>query len=281
MMWPRMPYMFRVKLFVPILIVILSGALQAQPDDAGCKDHPLLSRLPGFYIDSCESEEFAAHEFTAGDEKTIAVEGGKTMIKYVATSNARKVSELQVLRNYVNAVKQAGGGIVWSNDRAAKATARFAAAGRETWLEIRAYDQGEAYNLLFIEKKAMVQEVTAADMLAALNRDGRVALYIQFDFAKAKIKPESAPILDQMAALLKGNPALKASVEGHTDNVGSAASNQSLSEERAKAVVAALVQQGVEAGRLSAAGHGMSKPIADNSTEEGRAKNRRVELVRK
>jgi outer membrane protein OmpA-like peptidoglycan-associated protein len=118
-------------------------------------------------------------------------------------------------------------------------------------------------------------------MLEALNRDGRIALSIQFDTGKATIKPESLPIIEQMAALLQGTPALNVSVEGHTDSVGSAAANQTLSESRAKAVVAALVGRGIPAGRMSAAGFGASKPVAGNDSEEGRAKNRRVELVKK
>jgi outer membrane protein OmpA-like peptidoglycan-associated protein len=84
-----------------------------------------------------------------------------------------------------------------------------------------------------------------------------------------------------IATLLKSNPTLKLGVEGHTDNVGDAASNKKLSEARAKSVTAAIVASGVDAARLSAAGFGQEKPVADNRTEEGRAKNRRVELVKK
>ena len=81
--------------------------------------------------------------------------------------------------------------------------------------------------------------------------------------------------------MLKTNPDLKLSVEGHTDNVGTPASNKTLSEQRAKSVVAAIVDQGINADRLSPSGYGQDKPIGDNNTEEGRAKNRRVELVKK
>jgi len=81
--------------------------------------------------------------------------------------------------------------------------------------------------------------------------------------------------------MMKANPDLKIGVEGHTDNVGNPKSNKTLSDERAMAVVASIVAQGIDPKRLSAAGHGQDKPIADNKTEEGRAKNRRVELVKK
>jgi outer membrane protein OmpA-like peptidoglycan-associated protein len=127
----------------------------------------------------------------------------------------------------------------------------------------------------------MAQEVTASEMLDTLNRDGFMALYVNFDTGKAMIKPESGPIIEQIASLLKDNEDLNLSVEGHTDNVGTPQSNKTLSEERAKAVVAAVVELGIDAGRLTAVGWGQEKPIADNRTEDGRAKNRRVEIVKK
>jgi len=154
------------------------------------------------------------------------------------------VSALQVLRNYLNAIRKAGGTVVWTEEPLGRGTARLTAGGAETWVAIRAFDQGEGCELVVVEKQAMAQEVTAAEMLDALNRDGRIALSIQFDTGKATIKPESMPIIEQMTALLQGTPALNVSVEGHTDSVGSAAANQALSESRAQAVVAALVERG-------------------------------------
>ena len=127
----------------------------------------------------------------------------------------------------------------------------------------------------------MRQDVTASDMLEAISKDGFIALDIRFDTGKATIKPESQPIVDQIVALLKENTSLKLSIEGHTDNVGDAKSNKTLSENRAKAVMSAIVGAGVSAARLSVAGFGAERPVADNRTEEGKAKNRRVELVKK
>ncbi|HSW48570.1 MAG TPA: OmpA family protein [Bryobacteraceae bacterium] len=271
----------KTALMTTLVLFLLLSPLDAQEDEAGCKDHPLLTRLAGFYIDSCENVEFDAYEFTTGEDKTASVEGKKTQIRYILKEGARSVSALQVLRNYLNAIKQAGGTVVWTEERLGRGTARFAAAGAETWVAIRAFDQGEGCDLVVVERQAMAQEVTATQMLEALNREGRVALSIQFDTGKSTIKPESLPIIEQMAALLQENPALNVSIEGHTDNVGSAAANQTLSESRAKAVVAALAGRGIAAGRMTSAGFGATKPVAGNDTEEGRAKNRRVELVKK
>lgn len=137
-----------------------------------------------------------------------------------------------------------------------------------------------------IEPKAREQKmvtVTAAEMAKSLSGTGRIALYgIYFDTNKTDIKPESAQALEQIAALLKGDPALKVFIVGHTDNVGSQASNMDLSKRRANAVVAALTSTyGAKATQMEAAGIGMLSPLASNDDETGRAKNRRVELVKK
>jgi outer membrane protein OmpA-like peptidoglycan-associated protein len=156
-----------------------------------------------------------------------------------------------------------------------------AKGGNESWVEVVPFNDGNDYYLTLVVKEAMKQDVTGRDMFEALKREGHIALYINFDTGKSTIKPESKAIINQIVEMMKANPDLKVSVEGHTDNVGNPKSNKTLSDERAKAVVAAIVAQGVDGKRLSAAGHGQDKPIVDNKTEEGRAKNRRVELVKK
>ncbi len=107
-----------------------------------------------------------------------------------------------------------------------------------------------------------------------------MALDIHFDTNKATIKADSQTQLDEILGLLQGNPGLKLSIEGHTDNTGTLEGNRKLSDERAKAVMAALVAKGVNKIRLQAKGFGQAKPVADNATEASRAKNRRVELVK-
>jgi outer membrane protein OmpA-like peptidoglycan-associated protein len=110
----------------------------------------------------------------------------------------------------------------------------------------------------------------------------RVAVYgIYFDFASAKLKPQSAPVLKEIADALIANPSWKLTIEGHTDNVGGTAYNLTLSQDRAAAVKSALVgQYHINAGRLNTVGFGFSRPVASNDTPQGRALNRRVELVR-
>jgi OmpA-OmpF porin, OOP family len=117
-------------------------------------------------------------------------------------------------------------------------------------------------------------------MFETINKDGFVALYINYETGKSDIKPESQSIVDQIVEMLRQNKELKISIEGHTNNVGDNNSNQTLSENRAKAVMNALIARGIEKSRLSYKGCGSSKPIADNATEEGKAKNRRVDIVK-
>ncbi|MEO5596342.1 MAG: DUF4892 domain-containing protein [Lysobacteraceae bacterium] len=140
--------------------------------------------------------------------------------------------------------------------------------------------------VIAIESKAREKKmvtVSAGDMAKSIAATGKVALYgIFFDTGKSVVKSESKPTLEQIAALLKSQPTLKLGVVGHTDNVGGAPSNLSLSKRRADAVANALIEDyGVDAARLTPSGAGMGTPVGSNDSEAGRAKNRRVELVKK
>ncbi|MDR0970402.1 MAG: OmpA family protein, partial [Lentimicrobiaceae bacterium] len=121
----------------------------------------------------------------------------------------------------------------------------------------------------------------AVPLYDRMMTDGKFITYgITFDVGKSTIKPESMGEINRIVQLMNENPTLKFSVEGHTDATGSATTNQKLSDERSAAVVAKLVELGIAADRLTSAGKGQNSPIADNSTDEGRAKNRRVEFVK-
>jgi OOP family OmpA-OmpF porin len=125
--------------------------------------------------------------------------------------------------------------------------------------------------------------VTSDEVAKALDTAGHIALYgIPFDTNKSSLKPESVDTIAQIAKLLQAQPTLALDVVGHTDNIGDAAANLKLSQRRADAVVTSLVEDhGIDEARLAARGEGLGKPVADNATEEGRARNRRVELVKR
>jgi len=119
-----------------------------------------------------------------------------------------------------------------------------------------------------------------SDIAARLAKDCHVALYgVLFDFNKSTLQPASDPLLQQILSLLTKDASLKLEIQGHTDNVGNDAYNQTLSEARARAVVTWLTQHGIAADKLTAKGYGKTMPVADNGNDAGRAKNRRVEIA--
>ncbi|WP_020397883.1 OmpA family protein [Kordiimonas gwangyangensis] len=127
--------------------------------------------------------------------------------------------------------------------------------------------------------RALSAEKPADDIASRLKADGRADLYgLYFDFGSARLRAESKPILEEILALYRTEPSRQYVVEGHTDSVGDPDYNRRLSLERAQAVVAALVHMGVAPDRFEAQGFGADSPVADNTTDEGRAKNRRVTL---
>ncbi|MGM9516291.1 DUF4892 domain-containing protein [Roseateles sp. DB2] len=134
-----------------------------------------------------------------------------------------------------------------------------------------------------IEPRSMpIGQVTvdAKALSQGLQAEGRIALYgLLFDTGKTELKPESQAQLDQMVAVLRTPPTLKVLIVGHTDNVGTIDANLALSQGRAQAVLAALVQKGIAASRLQARGIASFAPLASNASEEGRGRNRRVEMV--
>ena len=258
----------------------------AQEDVQGAKDHPLLSRMPNSHITEYR-KQFDAVDFKVEGGKTKSVEGEATVITYFYSSPEVQPSPLQVIRNYQNALKAIGARLVYERrpleGDSGETTLVLARDGKEIWVAVRPSifsAPTHSYQLFVVEKGEMVQEVTADQMYAALSSAGFIALYINFDTGKAELKPEGERTVDEIAKMLKSNAGLRIRIEGHTDNVGSAPTNKTLSENRARTVMSALIARGIESQRLASAGLGSERPIADNRTEEGRAKNRRVELIK-
>jgi outer membrane protein OmpA-like peptidoglycan-associated protein len=237
--------------------------------------------MPNVYIDSYEEKEFDRYTFAGKDGKQTAVEGHKYTINYCMKRGAQAPSELQIIRNHTNAIKKIGGVVVYED--ATKADMKVEKGSTVTWMRVQPWNQGDCYTLVIVEKEAMVQKVVADASLMAdsIGETGKVAVYeIFFDFNKADIKPESEPALREIAKLLSEKKTMRLHVVGHTDNVGGYDYNMKLSQARADAVVQALVtKHKVDGTRLKAAGVGPLSPVASNRTEDGKAKNRRVELV--
>lgn len=265
-----------------ILVAVLLAGLNiswAQQDTKGSSDHPLFpNRMPGYSISVYQQQAFSSYAFRT--KPPTPVEGRYTRINYYLREPKEHPGGLAILRNYENAIKSIGGQVVLSTDsfRVMKAVHN----GREVWAEVQSPTsyQARTYILHVVEREAMAQVITAEAMGAELDKAGFVALDIHFATGKADILPESMPIVNEIVSLLKKRPTLRVDVEGHTDITGTPAGNRTLSAARAKSVVAAITAGGIGGNRLFPAGYGQDKPVADNNTEEGRAKNRRV-VIRK
>ena len=296
-----MPFALSRFLAPCLALTIASGAIAAP----ALKPLPYLTVMPKYHVhpDAQNHQDIEFDSYPMFDGRGfVNIEGRVLRRTYSLTEGAPEASALQIARNITNAVKAASGTVLHDGtcthpkcsddivlalpaartDVDRMVTARLNTGGKEVWIEMVRFG-GQDYFITAVERGEMRQdlEVSAAEMLKALNVAGRISLQIQFDTAKATIRPDSAATIKQIHELLKTNSQLKIMIEGHTDNVGQAKANQKLSEERAAAVAAALVSQGIAANRLTAAGFGQERPVADNTKEDGRAKNRRVDLVKR
>ncbi|MGO3128041.1 MAG: OmpA family protein [Luteimonas sp.] len=223
-----------------------------------------------------------------------------------ASRGQREFSDLEVVRNLQQVITAAGGVEIASGETPRDIRNAFLGAMRPYPGESRCYphspqqvfvlrrDDGNVWartcrggthaGLIVVQEQALQVTSTllpASALEQALADTGRVALQVHFATDRAEILPDSQPQIAQVVELLQADDALALSIEGHTDNTGDAARNRALSQARAASVVAAITDAGIAGDRLASTGHGDSQPVADNSTDAGRAQNRRVELVRR
>jgi OmpA-OmpF porin, OOP family len=170
-------------------------------------------------------------------------------------------------------------GDVWNSDPVRV----YALKQKEKRMIIQVFSNTATGKVGFVELKEFkqtIQKYSAEGMKKEIDATGKAIVNINFDTDKATLKADGQEVVNQITALLKGAPALKLSIEGHTDNTGSAERNKALSAERSNAVMLALVSTGISKTNLKAAGFGADKPLVANDSEENKAKNRRVELVK-
>jgi outer membrane protein OmpA-like peptidoglycan-associated protein len=276
-----------MKTLIKSLFILLSAVttLSAQEDIEGSKDPALFTRMPDHYISYYVDKEFEKADFQIGEDKYQSVEGHYYQINYSLKEGMQLVGALQVIRNYANAAKKIGGKVVyeWYDSGSGRVTLKVEKGGAEVWASVSCTGSGY-YTLVLVEKDTMDQDVVADanSMANTIKTTGKVAIYgIYFDTGKSELKPESLNALVEISKLLKADPSLKLYVVGHTDNVGTFESNIKLSMDRANAVINALVtKHSVNAANLKPFGNGPCAPVATNDTDEGKALNRRVELVK-
>ncbi len=260
--------------------LLAAGPALAQQDAAGAKDHPMFGRLEGFYIAEQERGQ-GVERFHVARKRTEAVEGQRTLTEYLPRDGARRMSPHTILQAQLQEFRLIGGQVLHHGETARDdlyASMKLLRAGKEIWAAVVPGEEG--YRLLVVERVLVKPEITAEEIRTALDADGFTAVPVRFVPGKAGLQVRSQEVVAQIAAMLKADEGLRLSIEGHTDNRGNPKTLKALSEARARTVLQALTRAGVDAKRLKAVGWGSEKPVADNRTPAGRARNERLELVR-
>ena len=298
---------------ISLSLLLANVAFAQNRDVAGARDYPGIGRFGGSVITGYQTKDFDAVKLQAAPFKdgqptdARTVEGRVTRIAYRTGPGP---SILEVSRNFENQLSKAGfepllacnaddcGGIpfsekidvlpipqMWVDGFDFRYVAGHKRDGNtDIYGTVVTSKNNDAITVQLVIAVVGAMDnkmVDAAAMAKGLGDKGHIALYgIYFDTDKATIKPESAPTLAEMAKLMNGQPALNVYIVGHTDNQGSYDHNMTLSRQRADAVAAALATgYRIARGRMKTAGLGFLSPVGSNSSEQGRALNRRVELV--
>ncbi len=259
--------------------VVTKTALKLSLTEPATDDYRLLGHMPGYAVVKSEKADAGDLTFPISAGNFVTVQGKRLHLDYEPKPGTQPAADLEIVQNYLEAMKAKGGELIYQDKT--DLVARMPDGDHLVWVHVVSLFGNVKLDVTDEKSYQPVATPPKSDALkAALDQNGHIALYVNFDFAKASLKPDAAPVIAQVVALLKAYPGYKLSIEGHTDSVGDDAANQKLSEARAAAVVDAVVKGGIEKSRLSSAGRGESSPIADNAKSEGRAKNRRVELVK-
>ncbi len=273
------------------VVVAASGFTALYSQDV--TEHPLIRPLPGSVFDAQRSEHlnFNEYEFrtgTQGRDYTVqAVSGEFWSLRYNVVNEDgtpnTTLSQVEYFENFKRAALERGGTVEYEDRVYGLVFTIPREDGGITWCRVQTPISAQRTTLFIIDEQPLVTtlEFSPAAMMAKLDAEGRIALYgILFDFDRASLQQASSEQLQDVVTLLVANPDLKLEIQGHTDNVGSADYNLQLSQRRAESVRQYLLLFGIDPSRLQARGYGESTPVAPNDSDENRALNRRVELVR-
>jgi OmpA-OmpF porin, OOP family len=306
----------RLAVAAGCLISLAGQATPRSQDIDNAHDHPAVARYPGAVIEGFDHKQFEQAQlilskpyernshYTA--DKVLPVEGAVTYIHYAVDPT---VSALQLFRNHQSSLRRSGFKELFVCERPCIKSnlgslqdllgarslylnghedIQYVAAQRgDTYVSLVVNSMGSSTDawLFVIDKQALDDGrmgITGdSPMAKTLAAQGKVDVYgFLFDTGKASLKKGSDTTLAELAQVLKDNPMLSIELVGHTDNVGTPGDNQQLSRDRAAAVGEALkTRHGIEARRLSVSGRGDTQPVAVNGSEDGRARNRRVEII--
>jgi len=279
----------RMRVLLLSLIIACMLMLGSVVALAQAQDHPVIKPIPGstlledYYVhkayDSLELNVIVDEELT---KKVVKGEYWELQYEFQDESGNRDdtKSGLEAAENYKNAALEKGGKILYDAGDVINFTMPTA-VGDTYWVYLEAGDGW--YSLYIVKEEGLKQKLHfgADEIKAELDKTGHIAIYgITFEFDKADLQAGAETQLIEIVKLMKNNPGLKIEVQGHTDNVGDEAYNKTLSEKRAQTVKGFLQLYGISSEHITTAGYGESQPVATNDTEEGRGKNRRVEIVK-
>ncbi|MDR7132223.1 outer membrane protein OmpA-like peptidoglycan-associated protein [Algoriphagus sp. 4150] len=271
-------------IFSLLAIFLLYTTSYAMSLFSSCEEKALFSPLSNHKVSFCEEKAFDNYDFRYvddnGNTQSYSKSGEYTKISYAWKGEfEQRPSKEQIFKNYENAVLQAGGEVLYNYT---EVNFHLKKGGYTFYIQVNT-DYSGTYEVITLKEAPLDQEVfmTAATIQKLMEEDGQVNFYgIYFDIDKSHIKPESEAVLKEIAGYLNSNPKHTVFFVGHTDLTGSLEHNQKLSELRAQEVVKTLIEKhSVTESRMKAFGIGPLSPMSSNSTEEGKAKNRRVVMV--
>ena len=280
----------RVHLLFP-LFGSLALPAQAQVDAVDCMDPVFLARPAGFVIESCTEKYDVMEAQTEPGAASALFEGTLARLHYAFddVDGGTGPAPADLMRHYADLIKMRNGRTLYSGSDdlyggPVCGTFALTTGGTDFTVAIARIEASKkglvtGYDLMVVSKETMPRNLTAAQMLETIRAKGFVALYIDFAPDTAVIDSGSLALVTRLATMLVMDSTMNVSIDAHTDNTGPPEQGKAVSDERAGAVMHALVLKGIKPGRLSTRGWGQEHPVADNGTEEGRARNRRIEIV--
>ncbi|MFV0538654.1 MAG: OmpA family protein [Dysgonomonas sp.] len=275
--------------------------------NANIGDFPYLSAPEGYKYSSDEQNRKYEEKYFFYNDSLMMTVGGKYYHTRIVPNDGEEFTETYVVKNYQQAISKLGGVEVYSGGMVDKASdllrknnmtyakdlydpyaynyKQFVlrTSSGNVWIElchglnINAID----FTVIFeSEMEETIKIVKADELKNTLDKDGKAVLYINFEIDKSTLMPEGVAAVDEIGILLKNDPSLKLSIEGHTDNTGAVSHNNKLSLDRAQSIVKKLGGLNIAADRLKAVGYGSEKPLVSNDTDANKVKNRRVEIVK-
>jgi outer membrane protein OmpA-like peptidoglycan-associated protein len=274
-----------MKSITALILFLVTFGYASSQGNSKCENHPLFSQMPQHPVNRCNEEEFneiTLYELAKDGSKSQFKKGGEFLeATYLFTGDwDKRPSAIQIFQNYINAATSKGGKVLFKSSSEVHLSLKK--SGDQYWI-IVSTDGSGMYSVTTIKEATMKQDivVTADQIKSSISQEGKAVFYgIYFDIGKSSLKAESGSTITEMAKYLNVNATVKIYVVGHTDNTGSYENNLKLSLERAQAVVNELVlKHAIAKDRLRAAGAGPIAPATSNETDDGKTKNRRVEMV--